>query len=68
MEAYHREQISIEKIVEKMAHNPAVLFQIEKRGFIRKGYYAGFMLGSLNSFILALERGVMTIGAIAIGR
>ena len=44
MEAYHREQISLEKIVEKMAHNPAILFQIEKRGFIRKGYYADLIL------------------------
>ena len=44
MEAYHREQISIEKIVEKMAHNPAILFQIEKRGFIKKGYYADLIL------------------------
>lgn len=44
MEAYHRGQISIEKIVEKMAHNPAILFQIEKRGFVRKGYYADLIL------------------------
>lgn len=36
MEAYHQNQISIEKIVEKMAHNPAILFQVEKRGFIKK--------------------------------
>ena len=44
MEAYHREQISIEKMVEKMAHNPAILFQVEKRGFIKKGYYADLIL------------------------
>ncbi len=39
-EAYHQKKISVEKIVEKMAHNPAKLFKIEKRGFIREGYYA----------------------------
>ncbi|WP_417350933.1 dihydroorotase [Flavobacterium alkalisoli] len=39
-EAYHQGKISIEKIVEKMAHNPAKLFKIEKRGFIREGYFA----------------------------
>ncbi len=39
-EAYHQGKISLEKIVEKMAHNPAKLFRIEKRGFIREGYYA----------------------------
>ena len=36
--------ISIEKIVEKMCHNPALLFQIEKRGFIKEGYYADLVL------------------------
>ena len=39
-EAYHQGKISIEKIVEKMAHNPAKLFRIEKRGFIKEGYFA----------------------------
>ncbi len=39
-EAYHQGKISIEKIVEKMAHNPAKIFKIEKRGFIKPGYYA----------------------------
>ena len=39
-EAYHQEKISVEKIVEKMAHNPAKIFRVEKRGFIREGYYA----------------------------
>lgn len=39
-ESYHRGKISIEKIIEKMAHNPAKLFKIEKRGFIKEGYYA----------------------------
>lgn len=39
-EMYHQGKISIEKIIEKMAHNPAKLFKIEKRGFIKVGYYA----------------------------
>ncbi len=39
-EMYHQGKISIEKIIEKMAHNPAKLFKIEKRGFIKEGYYA----------------------------
>ena len=33
-------KISIERIVEKMAHSPAILFKIEDRGYIREGYYA----------------------------
>jgi len=39
-EAYHQGKISIEKIVEKMAHNPAKIFKIKRRGFIKEGYYA----------------------------
>lgn len=43
-EAFHQKKITVEKIVEKMAHNPAKLFKIEKRGFIREGYYADIVL------------------------
>lgn len=49
LELYHKGKISLEKIVEKFAHNPAILFQIEKRGFIRKGYKADLVLVDLNS-------------------
>ena len=44
MESYHKGRISLEKLVEKMCHNPAILFQIEKRGFVREGYYADLIL------------------------
>ena len=40
--------IPIEKAVEKMSHNPAKLFQIEKRGFIREGYFADLVLIDTN--------------------
>ncbi|MEY2629759.1 MAG: Allantoinase [Bacteroidota bacterium] len=43
-EAHHQGKISIEKIVEKMCHNPAKIFKIEKRGFIKEGYYADLVL------------------------
>jgi dihydroorotase len=43
-EAYHQGKISIEKIVEKMSHNPAKIFKIEKRGFIKEGYYADLVI------------------------
>ena len=36
--------IKIEKLVEKMCHNPAILFQIESRGFIREGYFADLVI------------------------
>ena len=49
LEMHHRGKISLEKIVEKMAHNPAILFQIKERGYIRKGYKADLVLVDLNS-------------------
>ena len=49
LEAYHSGKISLETIVEKMCHNPAILFQVSKRGFIRKGYYADLVIVDLNN-------------------
>lgn len=43
-EAFHQGKITVEKIVEKMAHNPAKIFKIEKRGFIKVGYFADLVL------------------------
>lgn len=37
-------KISLTRLIEKMCHNPAILFNIEKRGFIREGYYADLVL------------------------
>jgi dihydroorotase len=37
-------KITIEKVVEKMCHAPAELFQIKDRGFIREGYFADLVL------------------------
>lgn len=42
-------KISIERVVEKMAHAPAELFRIDKRGYIREGYHADLVLVDLNS-------------------
>lgn len=41
--------LPIERIPELMAHNPARLFKIEKRGFIRPGYYADLTLVDPNA-------------------
>ena len=43
-EAYHKGKISIEKLVEKMCHNPAILFQVEKRGYIKEGYFGDIVI------------------------
>lgn len=48
IELFHKKKLSLELIVEKMCHTPAEIFKIEKRGFIRKGYYADLVLIDLN--------------------
>ena len=49
LECYHKGKISLEKIVQKMCHNPAILFDVEKRGYIREGYFADLVVVDLNS-------------------
>lgn len=49
LEKHKQGIISIEQIVQKACHNVAILFQIEKRGFIREGYYADLVLVDLNA-------------------
>lgn len=40
--------IPIERVIEKTAHAPAILFQLEKRGFVREGYFADLVLVNPN--------------------
>jgi dihydroorotase len=40
LEMYHQGIFSLEKIITKMCHNPAILFNIRERGFLREGYKA----------------------------
>lgn len=44
MEFFKLGKMSIEKLVEKMCHNPALLFQVDLRGFIREGYFADLVI------------------------
>ncbi|MFT5835041.1 MAG: dihydroorotase [Cognaticolwellia sp.] len=48
LEFYHEGKISLEKIVEKMCHAPAICFEVEKRGYVREGYWADLVLVDLN--------------------
>ena len=45
---YHRKKISLEKIVEKMCHAPAVCFQIDRRGFLEPEYWADIAIVDIN--------------------
>ena len=48
LDFYHRKKITLEHIVKKMSHHVAELFNIEKRGYIREGYFADLVLVNLN--------------------
>ncbi|TRZ46295.1 dihydroorotase [Robertkochia solimangrovi] len=48
LEKHKEGKISLEKLVQKMCHNPAILFNIHKRGYIREGYFADLVLVDLN--------------------
>jgi dihydroorotase len=49
LEQHAQGLFSLPKIVEKAAHNPAVLFGIAERGFLREGYYADLVAVDLNA-------------------
>ncbi len=48
LDLYHQGKMKLEMITRKTAHNVADLFQIEKRGYIREGYYGDLVLADLN--------------------
>lgn len=48
LEMYKNGKISLTRIIDKMCHHPAILFNILNRGFLRKGYHADLVLVNLN--------------------
>jgi dihydroorotase len=48
LEAYKEGRISLEKLVEKACHAPAICFDVKERGYIREGYFADAVLVNLN--------------------
>ena len=53
-------KISIERVVEKMAHAPAILFKVENRGFIREGYFADLVIVNPNQGITISKENILT--------
>ncbi len=49
LEFYHQGKISLDKIAEKASHNPSIIFRIDRRGFVREGYYADLAVVDLKS-------------------
>lgn len=59
LEFYKQGLISLEKIAEKMCHNVALLYNIEKRGFIKVGYFADLVIVDLNSHWVVNEENIL---------
>ena len=58
---FHKQgKITLEQIAEKMCHNVADLFRIEKRGFIREGYFADLVLVNLNKTEIVTKKNILS--------
>lgn len=60
LEFHKQGKISLEMIAEKMAHNPAVCFNIEKRGYIREGYWADLVLVDLEGSYTVSKENILS--------
>lgn len=52
-------RISLEKVVEKMSHAPAICFKLAERGFIREGYYADLVLVDLKGSTTVTKENIL---------
>lgn len=59
LEKAKQEVISVERVVEKMAHAPAILFQVEGRGFIREGYQADLVVVDPNDHYTVSKENIL---------
>lgn len=59
LEATKARKISLEKVVEKMCHNPAKIFKVDRRGFIKKGFYADLVLVDMNKSQIVTKENIL---------
>jgi len=59
LELYKQGKITLQKITEKMCHNPAILYRIKSRGFIREGYFADLVLVDLDSSYTVSSKNIL---------
>jgi dihydroorotase len=62
LEKMEQGKISIEKIVEKMAHAPAELFRIKDRGYIREGYFADLVVVERHAYSVSKDNIIYQCG------
>ena len=59
LDSVNKGKITLEKFVEKASHNPAKIFKIKKRGFLKKNYYADMVLVDLNAKTEVTKNNIM---------
>lgn len=59
-EYFKKGKITLEKVVEKMCHNPAILFEIEKRGYVKEGYKADLVIINSNAEITVSKEKILS--------
>jgi dihydroorotase len=60
LDFYHQGKMTLPFIAQKAAHNPAILFSVKDRGYIREGYYADFTLVDLNGGFEVTESNILS--------
>lgn len=59
LDSVNQGKITLEKFVEKASHNPAKIFKIKKRGFLKKNYYADMVLVDLEGKTRVTKNNIM---------
>jgi dihydroorotase len=59
LEFYHQGKISLEKLVEKMCHTPAICFKVKDRGYLREGYKADMVLVDLSKSTIVSQSNLL---------
>jgi len=59
LDFYHKGEVSLERIVDKMCHAPARCFKVEKRGYIREGYFADLAILDLEKSWTVLPENIL---------
>ncbi len=57
--AFNEGKITLEKIVQKACHNPAILFNVKDRGYIKEGYYADLVVLDINKEFEVLKEDLL---------
>jgi dihydroorotase len=60
LELYHKGVFDLEIIIQKMAHNPALRYKIDRRGFLEEGYYADVVIADLNRSSSVTEENIIS--------